>query len=131
MIEINKLVLVELLNEVFENKDGYIGWERTIQKTIINGEEILTNVYRSDQSSIYYNYKINMNATISDISVQIEIDTKTSSSNGDPYCGRGMNNTSKDNKFTKGINEFKTHEEIVSYIRSIFYEHYFRIYQRN
>lgn len=68
MIEINKHELVELLNEVFENKDGYICRERTIQKTIINGEEILTNVYRTDQSSIYYNYAINMNATISDIS---------------------------------------------------------------
>ncbi len=123
---------LDLLKTEFKNKDEYIGGERNIQKTIINDcGKIVLSVYRSNQSSIHYNYKIDMTAIISDLNVQILIKTGTSTSIGDPYCGRGMSNTPKEHKFTKSINEFKTAEEIVEYISSTFYTYYFRIESRN
>jgi hypothetical protein len=132
MSGINKMEVVKLLKEEFPDKDGYIIWDRTIQKTNINDNgEITSEVYRSNQSSIHYNYKINMTATISDTCVQIQIDTETSASNGDPYCYRGMIMKPNNYKFTKNIREFKTNEEIVKYIDKTFYKHYFRIESRN
>ena len=132
MFEIDESELVKLLKEKFKDKDGYIGGERTIQRTNINDNgEIITSVYRSNQSSIHYNYKINMIATISNINIHIKIDTETATSNGDPYCGRGMRNSPNEITSTKSIREFNNNIEIVDYISSFFYKHYFRIEGRN
>ena len=128
----NKKEIVDLILLDFENTDCYKSWERTIHKTSVNDNgEIVSSIYRSDQSSIHYNYKITMTATVSDSIVQILIKTETTVSNGDPYCGRGMINSPKEYTFSKKIIEFKTIKEIANYIRSTFYEYYFRINQRN
>jgi hypothetical protein len=132
MNEINTTELVKLLKKEFEDKDGYVSWERTIQRTIVKDiGDIVTSVYRSNQSSIHYNYRIDMTATISDTIVQLQIDTETSASNGDPYCGRGMCRSPNNYTYNKSIREFKNNNEIVDYISAIFYKHYFRINSRN
>ena len=128
----NKKEIVDLILLDFKDTSGYSGSERNIHKTGMNDKgEIISSVFKSDQSSIYYNYKIDMSVKVSDSNVQILIKTETAASNGDPYCGRGMNRSTKDYDCSKNISEFKTIKEIADYIRSTFYKYYFRINQRN
>ena len=128
----NKKEIVDLILLDFKDTSGYSGSEIAIHKTSMNDKgEIISSIFKSDQSSIYYNYKIDMTATVSDSIVRILIMTETAVSYGDPYCGRGMIRSPKDYTFSKNISEFKTIEEIASYIRSTFYKYYFRINHRN
>ena len=121
---------LDLLKTEFKNKDTYYCGERIINKTSVD-DKINLNVCRSNQSSIYYNYYIYMGAYIDDVSVQIKINTETSTSRGDPYCGRGHNKDQKEYNYSKNINDFSNHQEIVEYISSTFYKHYFTIESRN
>ena len=124
--------LINLIKKEFKDENKYIKWEKTINKTIVNkNDEIVLSAYISNQSSIHYNYKIDMTATISDLNVQISIYTETAASNGDPYCGRGMIHSTKDYNFNKNLTEFENNKEIIKYITSIFYKHYFNIESRN
>ena len=132
MNKIDTTELVKLLKKEFEDKDGYVSWDRTIQRTIINDiGDIVSSVYRSNQSSIHYHYRIDMTATISDTIVQLQIYTETSASNGDPYCGRGMRRSQNNYTYNKSISEFNNNNEMADYISAIFYKHYFRIQSRN
>ena len=124
--------LINIIKKEFKDENKYIGWEKTINKTIVNqNDEIVLSAYISNQSSIHYNYKIDMTATISDLNVKISIYTETAASNGDPYCGRGMIRSKKDYNFNKNLTEFENNKEIIEYIKSIFYKHYFNIESRN
>lgn len=124
--------LVSLLKKEFEDTDGYKSWDRVIQKTLVNDSGgINLKVYRSNQSSIHYNYKIDMSVDINDIEILIDIKLETSTSRGDPYCQRGYNTTPNEIKFTKNKNEFKNNVEIVNYIDKTFWKHYFKIESRN
>lgn len=129
---LNRSNIVSLLEKEFEPIDGYKSWDRTIQKTTITEDGTISLlVYRSNQSSIHYNYKINMVANINDTTVSISISTETSASRGDPYCNRGYNNTPSEYKFSEPIGKFENDAAIVKYIDRTFWKHYFQINSRN
>lgn len=128
----NQEELISLIEKEFKTKDGYVGGERTINKTIISKSgEIVLSAYISNQSSIYYNYRIDMNAQISNKEIEVLIKTETFTSNGDPYWGRGMRKEPNNYTFNKSLTEFKSNKEIIEYISGVFYEHYFKINSRN
>lgn len=56
--------LIDLIKKEFRTQDRYHQMERTVQRSKLLDDNIILEVYKSNKSSIYYNYEIDMNCII-------------------------------------------------------------------